>query len=120
MKTTTFHISGMCCAAEQTVIEKKLQSLPNIQRYTFNLIAQKLTVEFSGEESKIIQELRAIGFDARIQETKDNRSWWEKNNFIVFTCSSLLFLLSGFLAQLVISKSSSTIIILFSAAIVLG
>ncbi|MEK7263777.1 MAG: cation-translocating P-type ATPase [Bacteroidota bacterium] len=97
MKTTTFHIIGMCCATEQSLIEAKIRELPYVKHIAINLLAEKLTVEFSGNDQSIIHELQKIGFGARVQQTKDTRTYWEKNETLILTCASLLLALSGFI-----------------------
>jgi Cd2+/Zn2+-exporting ATPase len=64
-KTSTFFVEGMCCADEELTIRKKLTHLSGVKSCSFNLVAQKLTVEHEMGEAEIVRALREVGFKAR-------------------------------------------------------
>jgi len=114
MKTSTFFIRGMCCATEQSVIENKLRSMKEVLHFSINLIGQKLSVEFEGEQRRIINALKSIGFDAQLQSSVDARSWREKNaSLLIVSLSSFTFFI-GFTGAELFSSSIVQAIFLFS------
>lgn len=114
MKTTTFHIIGMCCATEQSIIEARMRALPYVNHFAINLLAEKMTVEYSGGEQNIIQELQKIGFSARVQQTNDTRTWWQKNDVLLLTIFSACLAAIGFLVEQVFAHTLSQIFFLAS------
>lgn len=58
---STFVITGLCCATEESLIRKKLASLQGIEEMQFNLVSHKLTISHTIEERIILQSLSEIG-----------------------------------------------------------
>jgi Cd2+/Zn2+-exporting ATPase len=64
-KVQVFDVSGMDCAAETTVIEKALRSLPGVCSVRTSTITRQATVVHTLEDDAIVRAIEASGFKAR-------------------------------------------------------
>ena len=69
-RQTTFRISGLCCATEEAIIRKKLESVGGIEELRFNVVTKKLDVRHSCAESEILAGLKAVGLPGTIEHGK--------------------------------------------------
>ncbi|MBI4418802.1 MAG: cadmium-translocating P-type ATPase [Ignavibacteriales bacterium] len=60
-KTSTFHVSGLCCAAEEATIRKRLESQKGVHGLTVHIVTKKIEVRHSCPENQILQSLKEIG-----------------------------------------------------------
>ncbi|HXG39248.1 MAG TPA: HAD-IC family P-type ATPase, partial [Bacteroidota bacterium] len=67
LKRTTFHVRGLCCAAEEQLIRKKLETLPTIHDLQFNILSHTLIAQHSGDEAEILRALADIGMPSTVQ-----------------------------------------------------
>jgi Cd2+/Zn2+-exporting ATPase len=65
-KQTTFHVRGLCCAAEEQLIRKKLESLPTIHSLQFNILSHTLVAQHTGDDADILRALADIGMPSTI------------------------------------------------------
>ncbi len=118
--TTTFHVKGMCCVDEEILIKKKLQALSGIERSTFNLVSEKLSVVHTCPKEEIVNSLHEAGFSARTDDTREApQSFWEKNSSLLSTSVSGFFLILGMIASQ-FAHAGSMNILFFVASILSG
>src|SRR3989304_4046569 len=58
---TGFIVNGLCCATEESLIRKKLSSLPGVQDLRFNIISHRLDVTHTCGDDTILKALKDIG-----------------------------------------------------------
>ena len=58
---TGFIVNGLCCATEESLIRKKLSSLPGVQDLRFNSISHRLDVTHTCGDDTILKALKDIG-----------------------------------------------------------
>src|SRR5689334_11059884 len=62
---TVFSIDGMDCPTEESLIRKRLESLPGVEGLEFDLINQKLTVAHRQvDRESLVREISAVGMTA--------------------------------------------------------
>ncbi|HLF20001.1 MAG TPA: cation-translocating P-type ATPase, partial [Bacteroidota bacterium] len=66
-KQSVFMVSDLCCAAEETLIRKKLGTLAGVRNLQFNLVSHKLTVQHSTQEQEILNALHKIGLPGHLE-----------------------------------------------------
>ncbi len=96
IKQTTFLVSGLCCATEEQLIRRKLETQPGIHDLQFNVISHALTVRHSSDDAAILHSLKEIGMPATVK--KDRRTPVERKTprrQLVTTILSGSFLLLG-------------------------
>jgi Cd2+/Zn2+-exporting ATPase len=76
-KQTTFHVRGLCCAAEEQLIRKRLESLPTIHNLQFNILTHTLVAQHTGDEADILRALADLGMPSTI--VRDARRPLERN-----------------------------------------
>jgi Cd2+/Zn2+-exporting ATPase len=94
-------VEGMCCADEQSVIEKKLHSLNGVHSYKFNLVAQRLYLTHSIPQKQIINALKEAGFSSRPLAARldDTESPIHAHRTTIPVALSTAFLVSGMIVQ---------------------
>jgi Zn2+/Cd2+-exporting ATPase len=118
---STFLVKGLCCTDEETVLRKHLSGVPGIHDIKFNLIAQKMYVRHSLTDERIVNAIKAAGFDASTaQSLLVESSFYEKYGSVIFTSLSGIFLAAGFLTRGLSDASEYIVIALFLASIVSG
>ena len=96
IRQTTFQVSGLCCAAEEHLIRKKLQTLPGIQDLQFDILSHTIKIRHSCDGTAITESLSDIGLPA--QELRTSQKPLEQKTpprQLVTTALSGSFLLSG-------------------------
>ena len=117
-RSTTFCVSGVCCSEEEALLEKKLRSLPGVEKFTFNIISQELTVSHACDAEEISAAIRDIGFDPRLGTDRPReRTFMELYGQVVLTAAggvsiaaSLLLGLLGAPGALVIGLLSVSVL----------
>ncbi len=110
----------MCCADDEVLIRKKLNSVSGIEQFTFNLISQKLTVKHSCPKEDIINGLHEAGFQAKTDISKEGpESLWSRHSGLISTSSAGLFTFVAIVLEHAGASSSATIP-LFLVAIFVG
>jgi len=64
-KMKKYTISGMCCAACQSRVEKAVNALPNVDSAVVSLLTNSMQVEGSASDSEIIQAVEKAGYGAK-------------------------------------------------------
>ncbi len=64
---TGFIVNGLCCATEESLIQKKLASLEGVQNLRFNIVSHKLDVDHTCGEESILKALKDIGLPGTIE-----------------------------------------------------
>lgn len=100
LQETTFLVHDLCCATEEQLIRKRLQSQPGIEDIEFNLISHKLKVRHTCGEETIARHLEEIGLPG-INEAKTrlpaNKTY---TRLLVSTSISGVLFIGGLAAQL--------------------
>lgn len=118
---STFLVKGMCCGDEEVVLRKRLSRLPEVHDLKFNLVAQKLYVQHSTTNEKILEEIKAAGFQAATAQTLlEERPFFERHSQTIYTMSSGLLWSSGLIAQYGFGLDQTVTVPIFFLAIVLG
>src|ERR1041385_331071 len=114
---STFHIVGICCAEEELVLRKKLESSETIRDIKYNLVTQKLTVAHSCPVNDVVARIRGVGFNAYPEsERNEMPTLWEKYSNLTFTLLGGLFLLAGIFFQYIgTSETISVVLFILSA-----
>ncbi|HEX9829413.1 MAG TPA: heavy metal translocating P-type ATPase, partial [Bacteroidota bacterium] len=96
IRQTTFQVSGLCCAAEEHLIRKKLLALPGIENLQFDILSHTIKIRHSCDGTAITESLSGIGLPA--QELRTSQKPLEQKTpprQLVTTALSGSFLLSG-------------------------
>ncbi len=118
---TTFLVKGMCCSDEEMILRKRLSKVPEVQDMKFNLVAQKLYVQHTTTDDRILEEIKTAGFKANTAQTMVvEQSFYDRYGQTIFTSLSGLFWAGGLIAQYAFGADTNVTIPLFVLAIVLG
>lgn len=118
---STFLVKGMCCSDEEMILRKRLSKLSHVHDLKFNLVAQKLYVQHSTTDERILKEISAAGFKVNTTNTLlEDRSFYERYGPMLFTVASGLFWAGGLIAQYALSAEPNATVPLFVFAIVSG
>ncbi len=114
VRVTTYLISDLCCATEEQLIRKRLQSLAGIQELEFNLITHNLRVKHSCSEETIAHHLKEIGLPGQINTAAPPRKS-AYSRLLVTTGVSGSFFLAGLATHLAsMPEFAATIFFLLS------
>ncbi len=76
----TYILSGICCAAEEAIVRKKLDARIGAEQYRFNSITSELWLRADVEEKTVIAHLRDVGFGARDKhEVIIEETFWQRH-----------------------------------------
>lgn len=82
MKTESYHIDGMACAACSSAVERVTRKMDGVQSSDVNLTTNKMVITYDEEkvtESMIVEKVAKAGFQAsKIEETGDRKKQEEK------------------------------------------
>ena len=118
---SVFFVEGMCCADEQTIIEKKLRSLDGVSEFKFNLVAQRLYVTHSVPNRTIASALHDVGFTATPYSGRlaPPRSLFERHQTAITTLTAGIAAVAAICLSAV-GVSEAIVRTLYIAAILLG
>lgn len=123
--TVTLNVEGMCCADEAEVIERKLSAQTGINRYEVNVVGRQVKITYSTallSTQDLIKIIAETGMKASLvtnkQEEEHKRPWWAQNRQIILLTASGIFIIAGFIAQLLGSTQIPQI--LYGAAVIVG
>jgi Cd2+/Zn2+-exporting ATPase len=117
---TIFFVKDICCADEEIVARKKLNSLDGVKGFTFNLVTQKLNVTHTCPDETIISALNSCGFKTYKSDFKEvKQSFWEKHSNLIFTSISGALTLTGIVLKH-FGTGGNVFIPIFLLAIVVG
>ncbi|MFI5253188.1 MAG: heavy metal translocating P-type ATPase [Bacteroidota bacterium] len=120
-ETTTYFIEGLCCAAEESLIRKKLSALPGVDEMKFILISRKLTVRHSCPKDDIARALREIGFTPKLQfELAAPKSFYDRHRRLIFTITASVFFLAGIIVNSINSLQNISAYLFVIAALLSG
>lgn len=106
-KTLVLKVFGMDCAEEIAILKKTL--LPDVldeTKLTFDLLNGKLTIETDNplfDDNHFILKIKkttgmdVVPWEIHLKKSEQPESFWQKNQKLIMTCISGLFLLMGFL-----------------------
>lgn len=82
MKTESYHIDGMACAACSSAVERVTRKMDGVQSSDVNLTTNKMVITYDEgkvTESMIVEKVAKAGFQAsKIEETGDRKKQEEK------------------------------------------
>ena len=120
LKETNFYVSGVCCAEEEIILHKKINSILEVKNFNYNLLTQKLHVVHTCDEKLITDTLSKAGFKvANIKQRTGNEKATTNSNEILLIIISGSFIFLG-LALQYIGFTLNLHNILFIIAIVSG
>jgi Cd2+/Zn2+-exporting ATPase len=86
-----FFVSGVCCAAEEAQVRKRLDSLIGDESYTFNSITCELSLPASVDEYKVAKHLRGAGFVTRRKEDlQEEATFWQRHTDAITTVAATI------------------------------
>jgi Cd2+/Zn2+-exporting ATPase len=119
-KNTTLFVKNICCADEEIVVRKKLNSIDGVKHFNYNLVTQKLNFAHTCPEETIISALNSCGFETYKSDFKEvKQSFWEKYSNLIFTSTSGVLTLIGILLKH-FGTRGNVFIPIFLLAIVVG
>lgn len=68
-----FNIKGMHCASCALNIEKKLNKTPGVKNANVSYATEKASVEYEGDDKKILQAVKDSGYDAMSMDMSDHK-----------------------------------------------
>lgn len=116
---TSFLIHDLCCATEEQKIRKRLESQPGIASLEFNVIAHRLTVSHTCDESVILNQLKKIGLPGTPERARVHSTNSSHRRLIISTSLSAVLFLLGLIAE-GLGISSSLPFVLFLASMIAG
>lgn len=66
-----FDVRGMTCSACAAHVEKAVKKVEGAENINVNLLANKMTVEFSGDAGNIIRAVKDAGYDASLKSGRE-------------------------------------------------
>lgn len=119
-KQTTWIVSGVCCATEEKVLRKSLESWIGSGGYSFNPLTCELEVRERFADADIVGHLQRAGFDAKRKTLLvEQETFWRRHRDALWTgCAALLTATGILLQQSGASDGAANTVLL--AAIVTG
>jgi Cd2+/Zn2+-exporting ATPase len=113
-------IAGVCCATEENVLRKSLDSTVGKERYTFSLVSAELRVDGIIPEDDVLRGVRHAGFSGRVKTASlPDEPFLQRHGHALRTAIGGVLTLGGVLLE----PSPSTALparILLLAAIIVG
>ncbi|HAT2158821.1 TPA: cation transporter, partial [Legionella pneumophila] len=70
LNETKFFVAGLDCPAEEQLIRKQLQDIPEVEQLDFNFIAEEVTIHHRLASSEELQKrIEALGMSVRTLES---------------------------------------------------
>ncbi len=102
----TYVVSGVCCATEEGVLRKRLDTAVGSHCYTFSLLTADLRVDAAVPESTVLRELRRAGFAGRPRRNiHPETPFRERHAYSLVTLGAALLTGGGMLADLLGSSA---------------
>jgi Cd2+/Zn2+-exporting ATPase len=96
----TYLVSGVCCATEEALLRKRLNTDIGEGGYTFNLMTGELSLLAPVDEPALLRSLRGAGFTGRrLTFLTEHRSWFERHGVALWTAGAALFAAGGLVIQ---------------------
>lgn len=82
---TTVYVAGLDCPSEEKLIRRQLESIPEVEKLTFNFITQEVTIHHSlNAPASFVKKIEALGMKATLKtegdkerlEENSHPSWW--------------------------------------------
>lgn len=120
-KSAVFHIEGMDCEDEVSVIEKKMKSLKGLESFQVELMSEALRVRYDPgllSVQEIVKSVAETGMKARlVREKVKGQAWWTDLRILsLFTCG--IFTAVAFVLEKIGIALPSTI--LYAIAVAVG
>ncbi|HAT9776986.1 TPA: heavy metal translocating P-type ATPase [Legionella pneumophila subsp. pneumophila] len=106
---TTFFVAGLDCPAEEQLIRRQLQTIPEIEKMDFNFIAEEVTIHHHLNTIEPLQrQIEALGMSVRTKSSTKSDSPKEANDFSWWwlALAGLLALFSEVLSYLFSTEKS--------------
>jgi len=120
-KSITFHIQGLDCEDEKTLLEKKLGALPGVGGFRVDVLTQRISVRFDPARLPIREIVRSVaetGMKAipPAEHKEEKLIWWKEKRILLLALSGLLTL-SGFAAQKLLHLQGASHVLFFLAVV---
>lgn len=97
----TYVVSGVCCAAEESLLRKSLDAALGSGRYTFSLLSSELRVDPALSDRDIVQAVRHAGFSCRNSQTPPpSRSLFPRDVHTLTTSVAAVCAVGGILVEM--------------------
>ncbi|RMW99907.1 heavy metal translocating P-type ATPase [Legionella jordanis] len=82
---TTLFVAGLDCPSEEKLIRGQLESIPEVEKLTFNFITQEVTIHhYLNTPAPLLEKIEALGMEATLKTELDKEhleenphpSWW--------------------------------------------
>ncbi|WP_392536695.1 heavy metal translocating P-type ATPase [Legionella sp. 227] len=122
---TTFFVAGLDCPAEEQLIRRQLQAIPEVEQMDFNFIAEEVTIHHRLAVSDVLQkQIEALGMSVRVQGSIHPEKGEEKPradlSWPLLALSGFLALFSELVAYFLAEEQSVWVIVLALLAMVLS
>ncbi len=111
-------MEGLCCADEEALIRKRLQSVTGVDAVSFQSLHHTVTVRYSCPEENITSALRNTGFSPRLQSQTGKPAGEQSRHIIAFSVSALVFVSGLILDAMPAAEGIS--VVLFILSIIIG
>jgi Zn2+/Cd2+-exporting ATPase len=103
----SYAVSGVCCATEEVVLRKRLDTALGRHRYTFSLVTADLRVDAAVAENTVLQEVHRAGFAGRLRRDIDApASFRERHAHGLVAAEAALLTGCGMLAEVLGSPAA--------------
>lgn len=121
MKKKTYIVSGICCAAEEAIVRKRLDALIGMDRYVFNPITNELFLHEDVDDGKVTGHLRDAGFGMRSRhELISNEPFWHRHADAAITGAAAVLAAMGIVLEHLETSPLAWHAVLLSAIIMGG
>lgn len=112
-----YHVSGVCCAHEESTVRKTLDAVVGGGRYNFNLLTSELSLRGDADEQAAIELLRKAGFGVQQKLEGYRESFWQRHAHMLNTGLAGIFGLAGIiLDQLGAAEFPARLLLLIAIA----
>jgi len=114
-------VAGVCCATEEGVLRKSLDTSLGKGRYTFSLISAELRVDAAVPEGDVLRGIRHAGFQGRAKTAViPDEPFLQRHGHALRTLAGAVLTVAGILAEQYAPSDPWAHILLLSAIVVGG
>ncbi len=114
-------VAGVCCATEEGVLRKSLDSALGKNRYTFSLVSAELRVDASVPEHDVLRGIHHAGFSARLKSAAlPDEPFLQRHGHALRTAAGAALTLAGAIVELTTASVPVSRALLLAAVVVGG
>jgi len=120
-----FHVEGMCCGDESTIVKKALAGIDGVREVSFRLVSQDVRIVFDPGLvviSRLIRAIESTGMKVSVRgkEPADAKSLWMRHKGFFSAALSGVLLITGMGLQWLAGMGESGAMPLYVAAMAVG